>query len=180
MKNDTAKIFMTPGGLANAKHLLINGKFYQTIGVVNLSEIENLDEIRKSSRWVNAEFQSQGGNREAKHFTYNFMTKNTGEELNSSIRLIEDKNRNIEFQTREKKNSISRIYDQIFSRTRKQHIKEVLIKLKKDFGNFQLSIQKKDITIQEYVRILKLTKQEYQKFFQENKLLKEKINSAEN
>ena len=79
-----------------------------------------------------------------------------------------------------KKNSNGRIYDQIFSRTRKQHIEEVLIKLKKDSGNFQLSIQKKDKTMQEYVRILKLTKQEYQKFFQENKLLKEKINSAEN
>ena len=79
-----------------------------------------------------------------------------------------------------KKNSNGRIYDQIFSRTRKQHIEEVLIKLKKDFGNFQLSIQKKDKTMQEYVRILKLTKQEYQKFFQENKLSKEKINSAEN
>ena len=90
---------MTPGGLVSAKHLLINGKFYQTIGVVNLSKIENLDEIRKSSRWVNAESQSQGGNRKAKHFTYNFMTKNTGEELNFSIRLIEDKNGNIEFQT---------------------------------------------------------------------------------
>ena len=73
------------------------------VSSINLSEIENLDEIRKSSRWVNAEFKSQGGNREAKHFTYNFMTKNTGEELNFSIRLIEDKNRNIEFQTREKK-----------------------------------------------------------------------------
>ena len=60
IKNDTEKIFMTPGWLVNAKHLLINGKFYQTIGVVNLSKIENLDEIRKSSRWVNAEFQSQG------------------------------------------------------------------------------------------------------------------------
>ena len=30
--------------------------------------------------------------------------------------------------------------------------------------------------MQEYVRLLKLTKQEYQKLFQENKILKDKLN----
>ena len=37
----------------------------------------------------------------------------------------------------------------------------------------------KDKTIQQYIRLLKLTKQEYQKLFQENKILKEKVNSME-
>ena len=37
----------------------------------------------------------------------------------------------------------------------------------------------KDKTIQQYIRLLKLTKQEYQKLFQENKILKEKVNSIE-
>ena len=37
----------------------------------------------------------------------------------------------------------------------------------------------KDKTIQQYIRLLKLTKQEYQKLFQENKILKEKGNSIE-
>ena len=60
-------------------------------------------------------------------------------------------------------NSISRTY---------------LLTLKKK-ANFQLTVKKKDKTIQEYVRLLKLTKQEYQKLFQENKLLKERINSIE-
>ena len=32
---------------------------------------------------------------------------------------------------------------------------------------------------QEYVRLLKLSKEEYQKLFQENKILKERINSIE-
>ena len=45
--------------------------------------------------------------------------------------------------------------------------------------NFQENILKKDKTIQEYVRLLKLTKQEYQILFQENKKLKENINSIE-
>ena len=46
-------------------------------------------------------------------------------------------------------------------------------------ANFQLNIQKKGKAIQEYVTLLKLTKQEYQKLFQENEILKEKINSIE-
>ena len=64
-------------------------------------------------------------------------------------------------------------------KAREQHIEDVLVELEKDLANFQLTVQKKDKTIQEYVRLLKLTKQEYQKLFQESKLLKERINSIE-
>ena len=64
-------------------------------------------------------------------------------------------------------------------KTREQHFKDVLVDLEKDLANFQLAFQKKDKTIQEYIRLLKSTKQEYQKLFQENKLLKERINSIE-
>ena len=64
-------------------------------------------------------------------------------------------------------------------KTREQHIEDVLVDLEKDLANFQLTVKKKDKTIREYFRLLKLTKQEYQKLFQENKLLKERINSIE-
>ena len=43
-------------------------------------------------------------------------------------------------------------------KTREQHIEDVLAELKKDLANFQLTVQKKDKTIQEYIRLLKLTK----------------------
>ena len=45
--------------------------------------------------------------------------------------------------------------------------------------NFQLTVKKKDKTIQEHVRLLKMTKQKYQKLFHEIKLLKERINLIE-
>ena len=51
----------------------------------------------------------------------------------------------------------------------------MLVELGKDLLNFQIIIQKKDKTIEEYVRLLKLTKQEYQKLFQEYKISKDKI-----
>ena len=50
----------------------------------------------------------------------------------------------------------------------------MLVELGKDLSNFQIIIQKIDKT-EEYVRLLKITKQEYQKLFQENKISKDKI-----
>ena len=60
-----------------------------------------------------------------------------------------------------------------------QHIEDALIDLGKDLLNFQLSLQTKDKTIKEYVRLLNLTKTEYQKIFNENRQLKEKKNLSE-
>ena len=58
-------------------------------------------------------------------------------------------------------------------KTNEQHIEDVLVELEKDLANFQLTVRKKDKTIQEYIRLLKLTNADYQKLFEENKVLKE-------
>ena len=87
----------------DAKYSLINGKPYQTIGVINLNEIKNWNEIKKYLRWVNVNFQAQGDNRDAKHFSYNFITKNTGDVLNFTLKLIDDENKEIKFEDKEKK-----------------------------------------------------------------------------
>ena len=102
LKNEMEKIFVTVGGLMDAKYGLINGKLYKTIGVVNLNEIKNQNEIKKSSRWVNVNFQVQGDNRDAKHFSYNFITKNTGDVLKFTLKLIDDENKEIKFKDKEK------------------------------------------------------------------------------
>ena len=41
MINDMEIIFVTTSELFDAKYSLVNGKLYQTIGVINLNEIEN-------------------------------------------------------------------------------------------------------------------------------------------
>ena len=64
-------------------------------------------------------------------------------------------------------------------KTKEQHIEDVLVELEKGISNFQVMIQKKDKTIQGYMRLLKLTKVEYQKLFHKNKTLKEKIEAIE-
>ena len=53
-------------------------------------------------------------------------------------------------------------------KTREEHIEEVLAEPEKDLSNFQFTIQKKDKVLQEYVKLLKIIKIEYQKLFNEN------------
>ena len=60
-------------------------------------------------------------------------------------------------------------------KSKEKHIDDVLVELEKNLSNFQITIQKRK-TRQQQVRLLKLTKQEYQKLFQENKILKDKLN----
>ena len=76
----------------DAKYSLINGKLYQTIGVINLNEIKNWNEIKKV----------QGDNRDAKHFSYNLIIKNMGDVLNFTLQLIDDENKGIKFEDKEK------------------------------------------------------------------------------
>ena len=105
-KNETEKILVTVGGLMNTKYGLINGKLYQKIGVLNLNKIKNWNEIKKSSQWVNVNFQAQGDNRDANHFSYNFITKNTGDVLDFTLKLIDDKNKELKLEDKDEKITI--------------------------------------------------------------------------
>ena len=87
VKNDTEKISMTTLGLLDAKYSLVNGKLYKTIGIINLNE------IKKYSGWVNVNFQAPRDNRQTKHFANNFITKNAGDILDFTTRLIDDNNK---------------------------------------------------------------------------------------
>ena len=58
IKNEAEKIFVTIGGLMDAKYGLINRKLYQAIGIINLNEIKNWNEIKKFLQWVNVSFQA--------------------------------------------------------------------------------------------------------------------------
>ena len=53
--------------------------------------------------WVNVNFQGKSDNRQTKHFANNFITKNVGDILDFTTRLIDNNNKEIEFETDEKK-----------------------------------------------------------------------------
>ena len=47
-KEDTRTIFFKTNGLNDTKDILINGKLFQGIRIIYISEIENWDKIKKS------------------------------------------------------------------------------------------------------------------------------------
>ena len=60
-------------------------------------------------------------------------------------------------------------------KTKEQQIDKIFFDLEKDLSNFEFTIERNDKTIEQYVKLLKLTKAEYQKLQIGNKKLKEKI-----
>ena len=60
-------------------------------------------------------------------------------------------------------------------KTKDQEIKELLTDLEKDLSNFKLENDNKDRKLKEYIRLLELARNEYQKVVQENNLLKRQI-----
>lgn len=60
-------------------------------------------------------------------------------------------------------------------KTKEQQIDKIFFDLEKDLSNFEFTIERNDKTIEQYVKLLKLTKAEYQKLQLGNKKLKEKI-----
>ena len=68
-----------------------------------LNKIKNWNKIKQSLRWVNVNFQAQGGHRDAKYFSYNFIIKKRGDIINFTPKLIDDENKEIKFEDKEKK-----------------------------------------------------------------------------
>ena len=70
--DNTNVIFISVGSLNNAKKALINTKIYETLGVINLSEIYNLENIKGNSRSVNAVFNKDM--KKSHHFVFGDIT----------------------------------------------------------------------------------------------------------
>ena len=52
----TNVIFITYNGLNDTRKALINGKIYNILGVINLTEEASFDLIKGSSKWLNIIF----------------------------------------------------------------------------------------------------------------------------
>ena len=86
IENNTEQIFITCRGLNDVKKYLINSKIYGLLlGNINLKKINNWNEIKGQSLWINA------------------MTLTLNNLLDFSINLIDDNNKEIEFPSKVKK-----------------------------------------------------------------------------
>ena len=103
MKQDTKTIFITSNGLNDAKDLFINGKVYQGIGVIYISEIENWDKIKNESYWTNVILTDSTYPIAAKHFAFGFETTDLHNLLNFEYLLLSDQGKLLKFKESEDK-----------------------------------------------------------------------------
>ena len=52
IKEDTKVIFITTNGLNDTKDILINGKIFQGVVVICISEIENWNKVKNKLHWT--------------------------------------------------------------------------------------------------------------------------------
>ena len=103
IKEDTKVIFIAINGLNDAKDILINGKIFQGIGVICISEIENWNKIKKESHWTNVILTDSVFPITAKHFAFGFETTDLHNLLNFEYSLINDQGKLLEFKQGEDK-----------------------------------------------------------------------------
>ena len=103
IKEDTKIIFITTNGLNDAKYILINGKIFQGISVIYISEIENWDKMKKESHWTNEILTDSTYPIAAKHFAFGFETTDLHNLLNFEYSLTHNQGKLLEFKQGEDK-----------------------------------------------------------------------------
>ena len=97
VKNDTEQIFTKCRELNDCK-------IYKLIGIIDLNKINNWKEGKKGqSIWINTTLEEQKDINSRKHLCFPFTTTSLNDLLSSSINLIDDSNKQIEFRNNEKR-----------------------------------------------------------------------------
>ena len=103
IKEDTKVTFITRNDLNNAKDILINGKIFQGVGVIYISEIENWNKIKNESHWTNVILTDTAFPVAAKLFAFGFETTDLHNLLNFEYSLINNQGNLLEFKQGEDK-----------------------------------------------------------------------------
>ena len=101
--NDTQNIFITCQNLTSAKKVLINDKIYYLLGIINLNEIKQWNEMKGKSLYVNAKIDDSHYMQTAKHFGFTFKTSFPTEFLEFTCEFLDDQAKKIEFADGEEK-----------------------------------------------------------------------------
>ena len=76
LRNNTRQIFITCRELNDIKKSLINGKVYGLLGIIDLKKINNWEEIKGQSIWINATLVEQKEINNSTHM-FSFHNKST-------------------------------------------------------------------------------------------------------
>ena len=106
LKNDTRQIFITGRELSGVKKPILNRKIYNIIAIIDISKISNWSNIKAQSIWVSVSFKDQKEINNNSHLCFPFITRSLNDLTSFSIYLQDDKNKEIEFNSGERKISI--------------------------------------------------------------------------
>ena len=116
VKNDTEQIFLTCRELNDVKKCLINSKIYGLLGIIDLKKINNWEEIKGQSLQINATLEDQKEINNSRRLCFSFSTLSLNDQLNFSVILLGDNNKEIEFYANEKKISVFNFKIDVFLR----------------------------------------------------------------
>ena len=106
IKNDTQQIFLTCRELNGAKKSILSGKVHDLMALIDLDKINSWTEVKGQSIWIKATFKDQKEINNNSHLCFPFLTKSLNDLLSFSIYLQDHKNKEIEFNSGERKISI--------------------------------------------------------------------------
>ena len=83
--------------------MFINGKLFQGIGAIYISEIQNWYKIKNKSHWLNIKLTDSLILIAANHFAFGFETQDFNNLLNFDYSLLNDKGELVKFADGERK-----------------------------------------------------------------------------
>ena len=163
---------------------ILNGKVYDLFSIIDLEKINNWNEIKGQSTWINVAFKDQNEISNNSHICFPFVTRSLNYVPSFSIYLQDDKNKEIEFNSGEQKVSIFNFQVDIYLRwtwrsknktaqqVKDEQINFILEDVEKKSEEYKKSLELRDKQISDAIKKLLSAKKSYDKIVAENKELR--------
>ena len=101
--NNTNYINITSTKIGGAKKAILNYKLFDLIASIDLGKINNWNDIKGESIWMNVQFKDHKEINNASHLCFPFVTRTLSDLTSFTTNLQDDQNKKIEFKSGEKK-----------------------------------------------------------------------------
>ena len=89
IKNDTDQVFIASNKLNNVQDALLNGEIYKILGVMNLNQIYNLENVKEISNWISVTSGKLKSMQKSNHFAFSFKIQNLQDLLSFQFTVLD-------------------------------------------------------------------------------------------
>ena len=100
--NDTNHIIITSAKISSAKKAILNYRLFDLIAEIDLGKVNNWNDIKGESIWVNVQFKDHKEINNESHLCFPFVTRTLSDLTSFTINLQDGQNKKIEFKSAEK------------------------------------------------------------------------------